>query len=337
MNLPKTILIGGVTTAVVVAGAGIYFALDNPQTLSAESLLVDYQELLEEMRDSKTKNSLLDNCENPQKFADQIQALEEKLDTLKKKKINLINTADKADNDEWIPPLPGSEPLEFDKPAPEETDEWIPPIPGSEVPDLDPQSSSDEPASTDQKEWIPPLPGSETPDLVPLSEADKPASADKDEWIPPLPESEPLDLTPTPGSDSDLAPVEEEFIPKLGAQPLEIDPTPGNTVIDKINYIEKEIIAELNSLKSLCDKEEKKEIISTSCVDACKKYSDCASYTEGVTKEDLQDAYDSCFEECQKWSDKTKICINKKPITAPIDCENLSFCALPEYGGGYSR
>ena len=307
MTLPKTILIGGVTTAVVVAGAGIYLAQNNSKTQSPESLLVDYQELLEEMRDSKTKDKLSSNCGNQQKFNNQIQALEEKLDILKKKKINLINTADKADNDEWIPPLPGSEPLEFDKPTPEETGEWIPPIPGSEVPDLDPTPSSDKPASTDQDEWIPPLPG-----------------------------SEPLDLTPTPGSDADSAPVEEEFIPKLGAQPLEIDPTPGNTAIDKINYIEKEILAELNNLKSLCDKE-KKEIISTSCVDACKKYSDCASYTEGATKEDLQDAYDSCFEECQKWSDKTKICINKKQINAPIDCENLGFCALSEYGDGYSR
>ena len=279
MTLPKIVLMGGITTAVVVAGAGIYLAQNNSKTQSAASLLVDYQELLEEMRDSETKNSLSSSCESPQKFANQIQALETKLDLLKKKKNNLINAADKTDQDEWIPPLPGSEPLEFDKPAPEETGEWIPPIPGSEVPEL----------------------------------------------------------TPTPGSDADLAPVEEEFIPKLGAQPLEIDPTPGNTAIDKINYVEKEIIAELNSLKSLCDKEGKKEIISTSCVDACKKYSDCASYTEGATKEDLQDAYDSCFEECQKWSDKTKICINKKPIAAPIDCENLGFCALSEYGGGYSR
>lgn len=307
MNLPKTILIGGITTA-VVAGVGIYFALDNPQKLNAESLLVDYQELLEEMRDPKIKNSLSGDCENPQKFANQIQALEEKLDILKKKKINLINTADKADNDEWIPPLPESEPLEFDKPAPEETQEWIPPLPGSETPDLDPSPDSDEPVAIDKDEWIPPLPGSEMPDLE-----------------------------PTPGSDTNSALVEKEFIPRPGSQVPEFDPTPGNTAIDRINYLEKEIIAELNSLKSLCDKEEKKEIISTSCVDACKKYSDCASYTEGATKEDLQDAYDSCFEECQKWSDKTKICINKRQINAPIDCENLGFCALSEYGGGYSR
>ena len=106
---------------------------------------------------------------------------------------------------------------------------------------------------------------------------------------------------------------------------------------EKINYLEKEIIAELNSLKSLCDKEEKKEIISTSCEEACQKYAHCASYTEGVTKEDLKDAYDTCFEECKTWSEKTIICINKKPITAPIDCENLGYCALPEYGGGYKK
>ncbi|MEI6597206.1 MAG: hypothetical protein WCL13_03290, partial [bacterium] len=184
------------------------------------------------------------------------------------------------------------------------------------------------PALPGEEEFIPEmpaLPGEE--EFIP----EMPALPGEEEFIPELP--------PLPG--------EEEFIPELPPLPGEegyIPPLPDLngeknelTILDKINAIEEKIVSELNSLKSLCDKEEKKEIISASCIDACKKYSDCAGYTEDATKEDKKDAYDSCMIECAKWSDKTKICINKKPITAPIDCENLGFCALPEYGGGYSR
>ena len=101
-------------------------------------------------------------------------------------------------------------------------------------------------------------------------------------------------------------------------------------IFDQINDVEKRIIAEIGILKSLCDED---EVVSVSCPEACKKYSDCAEYTEGVTVEDIKDAYDSCMEECVKWSDKTKICINKKKIREPLDCRDLSFCVLPEYGG----
>ncbi len=72
---------------------------------------------------------------------------------------------------------------------------------------------------------------------------------------------------------------------------------------------------------------------SNSCIDVCTKYKKCASYTDGATIEDQQDAYDSCSEECNKWADSTKICINKKPINTTIDCMNLSVCAMKEYMG----
>jgi leucyl-tRNA synthetase len=100
--------------------------------------------------------------------------------------------------------------------------------------------------------------------------------------------------------------------------------------LDKINAYEEEIRRELNNLKSLCDEEEK-EIVSTSCESACKKYSECTHYTEDTTEQDRKDAYDSCMIECVNRSDKTKICINKKPIKTVMDCTHLSICALSEY------
>jgi hypothetical protein len=108
-------------------------------------------------------------------------------------------------------------------------------------------------------------------------------------------------------------------------------------MLDKINKLEKEIIIQLNNLKSLCDKEDKKEIISTSCVEACKKYSECTHYTEDTTEQDRKDAYDSCMIECANWSDKTKICINKKPIKTVAECTNLSICALSEYSNTFAK
>jgi hypothetical protein len=93
---------------------------------------------------------------------------------------------------------------------------------------------------------------------------------------------------------------------------------------------------ELAKLKTTCDNYVKKEtpaVISNRCEDACNKYSQCAGFTDGATKTDQQDAYDSCMEECVKWADSTKVCINKKPINKAVDCMNLSVCAMKEYGG----
>lgn len=127
--------------------------------------------------------------------------------------------------------------------------------------------------------------------------------------------------------------TEKEYIPRPGEQVPDLsDPDYDNTLW-QINVLEKEMLTELNNLKSLCDNQEKdkKEIISTSCVEACKKYSECTHYTEDTTEQDRRDAYDSCMIECADWSDKTKICINKKTIKTVSDCTNLSMCALAEY------
>ncbi|HMS91346.1 MAG TPA: hypothetical protein PKC87_03945, partial [Candidatus Absconditabacterales bacterium] len=167
-----------------------------------------------------------------------------------------------------------------------------------------------------------PRPGSEAPEL----------SSD----VPPLPDIDPENIqmipdntTPRPGSE--IPELSSDVPPLPDIDPENIQMIPDNTtLLDKINELEKEIIKELNSLKSLCD-DEGEDIISNSCDAACKKYSECTHYTEDTTAQDRKDAYDSCMIECAKWSDKTKICINKKPIKTVMDCANLSICALSEY------
>ena len=293
MGISKTLLIGGLTTVIVAGSIGAYLILDKPsnQAPSKDALLKDYQELLSEVSDSKTKTNLSDDCKNIQKFNEQIQLLENKLDILKQKKNDLTNT---KDPEEYIP-QPGSQPLNLVESVSEE---------GGYIP----------------------KPGSQPLDLV----EPHPGVGEKiqEEFIP-KPGSQPLDLVePTPGGG--------DYIPKAGSQPLNLVESAN---INQINTVELEIIAELNNLKSLCNKDEGKvkEIISTSCPDACKKYYDCASYTEGSTKEDQQDAYDSCMLECAKWSDETKICINKQIIKTVTDCSNFSICALKEYGNPMDR
>ncbi len=135
----------------------------------------------------------------------------------------------------------------------------------------------------------------------------------------------------------DPGPVEqEEYIPRPGDQAPDF--IENTSILSKINVLEEEIIAQINAFKSICEKEQpEKEIISTSCPDACKKYSECTKYTEDTTQEDRQDAYDSCMIECEKRSDKAKICINKKPIKTVSDCTNLTMCALPEYNNALEQ
>ena len=149
-------------------------------------------------------------------------------------------------------------------------------------------------------------------------------------FIPELPEinEDNIIVEPIPGSevpelsDGNYFDNTKNEIPKL-------------PVLPEIENIERQIVEKLIALKSLCEDEKnnsnEKEIISNSCNEACKKYSDCASYTEDVTEVDIKDAFDSCMEECVKWSEKTVICVNKKQIKNPADCQVMTFCVLPEY------
>jgi len=143
----------------------------------------------------------------------------------------------------------------------------------------------------------------------------------------PKPGSQPLEL-----SDGDYS--------KPGSKPLDLSDGKydiDSSIMGKMYGLEEQIKATLNNLKSICEKKDEapqqKEVISDSCDSACKKYSDCAGFTEDATKQDQQDAYDSCMEECKSWSKETVICINKKSIKNPADCGYLSQCALKEYGG----
>ncbi len=65
------------------------------------------------------------------------------------------------------------------------------------------------------------------------------------------------------------------------------------------------------------------------CFNACKRYSDCARYTEGVGPQDIQDAFDSCMEICPTWTKESRDCIASTPISKPSDCAAQTACILP--------
>jgi len=334
MTLPKIILILG--SGAVIAGVGAFLMWGNfpLQGNDGGTLLKDYQEFLEDLKGSKTKTNLSDSCEKPEKFANQIKDLEERLSDLQKRKSDFIGEKDDSQfipelpelpSDEFIPELPE---LDDGSKVPELSgDEFVPELPNEEfIPELPELNDGSKPLELSDEDFVPELPSDEfIPELPELDDGSKVPELSGGDFVPELPEL-----------------PSDEFIPELpelddGSKPLDL--SDGDyfdsdqkkiNVLNEINKIEKQIILELNNLKSLCDKE---EVTSTSCPEACKKYSDCAEYTEGVTAEDIKDAYDSCMEECAKWSDKTKICINKKRIKEPLDCRDLSFCVLPEYGG----
>ncbi len=67
------------------------------------------------------------------------------------------------------------------------------------------------------------------------------------------------------------------------------------------------------------------------CSSACYKYKKCAGFSEGVGEKGMNEAYDTCFEQCQKWSKKTLDCFSKIQINSPTDCMPLTMCGLSEY------
>ena len=331
MTLPKiTLILGGVAT---MAGVGAYIMWgDGPsRDGGGEALLEDYQEFLKDLKNSKTKDKLSSSCENPEKFAKQIKDLEDRLADLQQRKSDLFDNIpqlpDIKDEDIIIiesEPRPGSEPLELSD------GDYSDPRPGSQVPELleyypnnDPRPGSQVPELLESYPNNDPRPGSQVPELLEYYPNNDPRPGSQ---VPDLSDGDYSD--PRPGSQVPEMSDGNYFndVPELP----EIPEHDGGNILDQINEIEQQIITEINNLKSLCDED---EVISDSCPEACKKYSDCARYAEDETEEDIQDAYDSCMEECVNWSKETVICINKKPIKKPLDCRDLSFCALPEYGG----
>ncbi len=78
------------------------------------------------------------------------------------------------------------------------------------------------------------------------------------------------------------------------------------------------------------EKEEKAET-NFDCSGACYKYKQCAGFGEGVGEQGKNEAYDTCFEACQSWSQDTLNCFEKVSINGSSDCAALTMCGLSEY------
>ena len=71
----------------------------------------------------------------------------------------------------------------------------------------------------------------------------------------------------------------------------------------------------------------------TACSTACNNYAKCASFTAGATAGDVQEAYNSCYSECQGWSPTTIACMSKHNADSMQNCMNITNCGLNEYRG----
>ncbi|OGF35296.1 hypothetical protein A2468_00010 [Candidatus Falkowbacteria bacterium RIFOXYC2_FULL_46_15] len=185
-----------------------------------------------------------------------------------------------------------------------------------------------------KKAWldnVPKLPDINPETIVPENPLGRPGSE-----IPELSS----DAPPLPDIDMDSIIVEER--PGSQAPELTSDAPPlpdinEADIIDPDEYfyqmgeLERKIGDLLRELKALCKDEEKKKVISDKCSDACQRYKDCAAYTEDVTPEDLNDAYDTCMEECPTWPKEMIKCINAIDIKIPNDCVSFLNCQVPQF------
>ncbi len=80
------------------------------------------------------------------------------------------------------------------------------------------------------------------------------------------------------------------------------------------------------------DEEEPEENIS--CETACRNYADCAGLSAGASAGDLQEAYNSCYSECQGWSEDTITCLSNANGNTLAGCATISLCGVDEYMGG---
>jgi hypothetical protein len=71
--------------------------------------------------------------------------------------------------------------------------------------------------------------------------------------------------------------------------------------------------------------------VNYDCSGACYKYKVCAMMADDATAEDGNEAYNTCFGECQNWSEKTLDCIKKSDTGTAMGCAKLSACGLAEY------
>lgn len=348
MNTSQKIIVGAAVVA--ITGGGL-FALwnryaDPVKTVSPtnpEGIVADFAKLLNRVEELYQRVG--ENCDAAESVNHELAFLEKELADLSKRKQAWLDA---------VPPLPemkvevalddkpGSQTPELDNTAYQNLNKpkkEIPPLPdlnpqvvsesrpGSEVPDLD---------ETAYRYPIPPLPNIE----VETAPEDK---MYQDRYIPEVPEISQVNDSRRPGSE----------VPELtsGVPPL---PDIGNvTVIDSSEPIyqmasyEHKIKTLLGAIKDLCKKEEPKaivsdkpKVISDKCEDACRRDKACAAFTEGVTPSDLQDAYDTCMEEClnQPWPKEMIKCMNSVEIKKPNDCVQFIQCQLPQfYENKYNR
>ncbi|HOZ56457.1 MAG: hypothetical protein BWY51_00554 [Parcubacteria group bacterium ADurb.Bin316] len=319
MSKMQKVIISVLST--VFLGVSGYFAWDyfsdsrqNRAGADPESIVANYKKLMEESEQLKV--FVGDNCDNKKAINQQIKAMEKQLADLASRKEQWLSDA---------PPLPDVEPELI---STEETSNR----PGSEVPELTPD--------------VPPLPdfepelletegrpGSEvpelTPDVPPLPDVNIEVTDDSgplDDYIPDMPEIN----TGRPGYEV------PELTPDVPPLPdVEMDIIDPNEYIFQMENYEQKIKNILQELAALCQEDEEepmqKKIISDKCSDACQRHKDCSAFTDDVTSADLNDAYNTCIEECATWTKEMIKCINAIDIKAPNDCVGFLQCQLPQF------
>jgi hypothetical protein len=303
MNIIQKIIIGAVS--VVVLGVAGYLIFNHSPDVkqndldSPEKMVADYKDLLAEAE--QLQNSSGVNCGNKKETNKKIDALEKKLADLAERKKQWLDS---------VPKLPDVEPEELNSDHPLGR-------PGSEVPEL----TSD----------VPPLPdidpevlGSQVPelssDVPPLPEIDM----ESIEYIPEMPKLNPG----RPGTEVPELSSDVPLLPEMN----EINIVDPDEPISQMDENAKNIKDILQALRDLCQEaDQPKKVISDKCGDACQRYKDCASYTEDVTSADLNDAYDTCMEECPTWPKEKIKCINTVDIKVANDCVSFVQCQLPQF------
>lgn len=334
MNTIQKIIIGALS--VIALGVAGYIIADNlldskkRQMDTPEKIVADYQDLQAEAE--RLQYFVDPECNNKKDVNDRIREMEKKLSDLADRKKEWLDN---------VPKLPDINPESI------ETTETSG-RPGSEVPEL----TSDVPPLPDISPESIEVPGSQVPELT----SDVPPLPDinlDSEYIPEMPEintGRPGNEVPELTSDvpplPDISPESIETLGQPGSEVPELDsnvpPLPEineANIISPDEYIfqmaesEQKIINILQALKALCQDDAKpvKKVISDKCSDACKRHKACAAYTEDVTPADINDAYNTCMEECLTWPKEMIKCINATEIKTPNDCVGFVQCQVPQF------
>ncbi|MFA6417201.1 MAG: hypothetical protein WCW61_03360 [Patescibacteria group bacterium] len=326
MSVIQKIIISA-ASIIVLAAAGYFLKNGSndstPKQIDGpEKIVADYKDLLTEAE--KLQQSVGANCDNKKEVNKKIAEMEKKLVDLSNRKNQWLENVPKLPDVE--PELVPEEPLGRPGSEVPELSSSVPPLPdiypedievlGSQVPEL---SSNVPPLPDISDEYIPEMPelnpgrpGSEVPEL----------SSD----VPELPDIYPEDIE-VPGSQVPELSSDVPELPEISEMNI-FDP---DEHIFQIDESERKIKNILQALKDLCQEEEPApKVISDKCSDACQRHKDCAAYTEDVTAADLDDAYNTCMEECITWPQEVIKCINAIDIKNPNDCVSFMQCQLPQ-------